>query len=56
MMGLGLPADFDFSRANSLGLKSIRTLVEHQLKGCLTINSLQGTETIIEFPIIIAGT
>jgi PAS domain S-box-containing protein len=54
--GIGLPADFDFSRANSLGLKLIRTLVEHQLKGCLTINSLQGTETIIEFPIIIAGT
>ncbi len=54
--GIGMPADFDFSRANSLGLKLIRTLVEHQLKGCLTINSLQGTETIIEFPIIIAGT
>jgi hypothetical protein len=30
--------------------------VQHQLKGSLTINSLRGTETIIEFPITITGT
>jgi PAS domain S-box-containing protein len=54
--GSGMPADFDISHANSLGLKLIRTLVQHQLKGSLTINSLRGTETIIEFPITITGT
>ena len=35
--GIGLPADFDISRTNSLGLKLIRTLVSHQLKGSLTL-------------------
>ena len=35
--GIGLPADFDISRTNSLGLKLIRTLVQHQLKGSLTL-------------------
>ncbi len=49
--GIGMPTDFDISRANSLGLKLVRTLVQHQLKGSLTINSQRGTETIIEFPI-----
>jgi two-component sensor histidine kinase len=54
--GCGMPADFNIGHANSLGLKLIRTLVQHQLKGSLTINSLRGTETIIEFPITITGT
>ena len=34
--GIGLPGDFDISHSNSLGLKLIRTLVQHQLKGTLT--------------------
>jgi two-component sensor histidine kinase len=54
--GIGMPAHFDISRSNSLGLKLIRTLVQHQLKGSLMINSHHGTEIIIEFPIMIAGT
>jgi two-component sensor histidine kinase len=54
--GIGLPANFDISRSNSLGLKLIRTLVSHQLKGSLTFESRNGTEMSMEFPIIPAGT
>jgi PAS domain S-box-containing protein len=53
--GVGMPDNFDGSRSSSLGLKLIRTLVEHQLKGSLMINSRQGTEIIVEFPLMIAG-
>jgi len=54
--GIGMPDNFDMSRSNSLGLKLIRTLVQHQLRGSLMINSHQGTEIIVEFPIMTAGT
>jgi PAS domain S-box-containing protein len=54
--GIGLPTDFDISRTSSLGLKLIRTLVQHQLKGSLTIQSRNGTEMSIEFPVIPSGT
>jgi PAS domain S-box-containing protein len=53
--GIGLPADFDISRTNSLGLKLIKTLVQHQLKGSLTLRSLNGTEVNMDFPLIPAG-
>jgi two-component sensor histidine kinase len=32
-------------------MKLIRTLVKHQLKGSLHINSHHGTEMIVEFPL-----
>jgi len=54
--GIGMPANFDIGRTNSLGLKLVRTLVQHQLKGSLMINSRQGTETIVEFPILLTET
>jgi two-component sensor histidine kinase len=58
--GIGLPGKFDISRTKSLGLKLIRTLVQHQLKGSLTLKSQNGaengTEISIEFPVILAGT
>jgi PAS domain S-box-containing protein len=54
--GIGLPPDLDISRSRSLGLKLIRTLVQHQLKGSLTMKSQNGTEITMEFPIIAAGT
>jgi PAS domain S-box-containing protein len=54
--GIGLPADLDISRTSSLGLKLIRTLVSHQLKGSLTLKSQNGTEITIEFPQIPLGT
>jgi PAS domain S-box-containing protein len=54
--GIGLPADFDISRTNSLGLKLIRTLISHQLKGSFTLTSRDGTEMSMEFPVMTAGT
>jgi PAS domain S-box-containing protein len=49
--GIGIPPDFDISHTSSLGMKLIRTLVKHQLKGSLHINSHYGTEMIVEFPL-----
>ena len=40
--GIGIPAGFDVSRTNSLGLKLVRTLVQHQLKGTLMFKSQNG--------------
>lgn len=48
--GVGLPEGMVFTRSNTLGLKLMRSLVQ-QLQGTLTINSDNGTEVIIEFPI-----
>ena len=53
--GIGLPADFDISRTSSLGLKLIRTLVQHQLKGSISLESKNGTEMTMEFPLTPAG-
>jgi two-component sensor histidine kinase len=50
--GIGIPEAFDINRTNSLGIKLIRTLVQQQLKGSLTINRKKGTEVIVEFPIL----
>jgi two-component sensor histidine kinase len=54
--GIGIPPDFDISHTNSLGMKLIRTLVKHQLKGSLHINILHGTEMIVEFPLHVTRT
>jgi len=54
--GIGLPDNFDISCSNSLGLKLIRTLVQHQLKGSLMVKSQDGTEISMEFPVTIGGT
>jgi PAS domain S-box-containing protein len=54
--GIGIPDTFDISRSNSLGLKLIRTLVQHQLKGSVTIKSPPGTKIIVEFPLTLEGT
>jgi PAS domain S-box-containing protein len=54
--GIGLPADFDICRSNSLGLKLIRTLISHQLKGSFTLKSQNGTEMNMEFPVLPVGT
>ncbi len=51
--GIGLPEDIDIGKTTSLGLKLVRTLVQHQLKGTLTMHSHPGTETILEFPVIL---
>jgi two-component sensor histidine kinase len=48
--GVGLPKGFELSKANSLGLKLVRTLVEQQLKGTLRIKGVKGTEVLVEIP------
>jgi PAS domain S-box-containing protein len=54
--GIGIPSNFDISRAQSLGLKLIRNLVQYQLKGSLMFKTQNGTEFSMEFPVISAGT
>ena len=54
--GVGLPPDLDISRSTSLGLKLIRTLVQHQLLGSLSVKSEKGTQIEMEFPVTPAGT
>ncbi|HVN65123.1 MAG TPA: PAS domain S-box protein, partial [Methanomicrobiales archaeon] len=50
--GTGLPKAFDIAKANTLGLKLVRTLVENQLKGKLGMKRLpMGTEVVIEIPL-----
>ncbi len=53
--GIGLPDNFDISRSSSLGLKLIRTLVQHQLGGTLLFRSGKGTEITMEFPVVTTG-
>ena len=49
--GTGIPKDVDISRATSLGLKLIRSLVQ-QLRGTLVIESTdQGSVVNVEFPL-----
>ena len=52
--GVGIPKDVDVYRTTSLGLKLIRSLVL-QLGGSFTINSNNGTEVIVEFPLQLGG-
>jgi PAS domain S-box-containing protein len=50
--GIGLPPEFDITRANTLGLKLVRTLVEKQLRGTLSMTrGKTGTEVIVELPV-----
>ena len=54
--GVGIPDNFDINRSNSLGLRLIRTLVQYQLKGSILINSKNGTEMVVEFPVTLEET
>lgn len=53
--GIGIPNLEDVSRSNSLGVKLIRTLIQHQLKGTLNITSDHGTQILIDFPYTAKG-
>jgi PAS domain S-box-containing protein len=53
--GIGIPNLEDVSRSNSLGVKLIRTLVQHQLKGTLNITSNHGTQVLVHFPYTAKG-
>ncbi|HAE87985.1 TPA: hypothetical protein DCG86_08170 [Candidatus Marinimicrobia bacterium] len=48
--GIGLPDDFSPGKEKSMGFMLIKTLVS-QLKGKMTIDGGQGTQTTIEFPV-----
>ncbi|MFP4687098.1 MAG: histidine kinase dimerization/phosphoacceptor domain -containing protein, partial [bacterium] len=49
--GVGLPEDFSFKSAASLGLKLVKTMVEKQLAGELNYSTNGYTEFTIKFPI-----
>jgi hypothetical protein len=48
----GIPKEIDIFETESLGLKLTRNLVLHQLKGQLQITRNNGTEALIEFPVL----
>jgi two-component sensor histidine kinase len=48
--GPGIPEEVDIERTNSLGLKLVRNLVMHQLRGTLHIDGRPGTRVQITFP------
>jgi PAS domain S-box-containing protein len=47
--GIGIPEDLDFIKAQTLGLRLVKGLVE-QLHGSIELNCDQGTEFKIDFP------
>jgi two-component sensor histidine kinase len=50
--GAGLPADFDLAAGAGLGLQIVRTLVESELSGRLSIRALTpGAEVTVLFPL-----
>jgi PAS domain S-box-containing protein len=49
--GIGIGKDLDTVHTNSLGFKLIRALIQYQLKGSFVINSNNGTEVVVKFPI-----
>jgi two-component sensor histidine kinase len=48
--GTGLPADFDLEEHGGLGLRIVRTLVQGDLKGDLTLHGEQGVRAVATFP------
>jgi PAS domain S-box-containing protein len=49
--GIGMPEEVDLEKANTLGLKLIRKIIQQQLKGKIKIIRQGGTEIRIEFEI-----
>ncbi|MBU2645017.1 HAMP domain-containing protein [bacterium] len=47
--GIGMPTGFDWERAESLGLRLVRNLVENQLDGTIAMTSESGTRFTIHF-------
>ncbi len=42
--GIGMPENFNWRNSNTLGLKLVRTLVENQLNGSISMESINGTK------------
>lgn len=53
--GSGIPEDVDVDKTDSLGLKLVRNLAVHQLKGSLHIDGRPGTRVQILFPVTREG-
>ena len=53
--GIGLPADFDRERAESLGLQIVQTLVEHDLRGQFELKGGDGVRAVVSFPKLVGG-
>jgi len=53
--GVGLPADFDRERAESLGLQIVRTLVEDDLRGQFELKGGDGVRAVVSFPKLVGG-
>ena len=49
--GVGMPVDFDWRKAESLGLQIVRTLIEDQLNGTITLDLARGTKWTMTFPV-----
>ena len=49
--GVGMPVDFDWRQAESLGLRIVRTLIEDQLNGTITLDLARGTKWTMTFPV-----
>jgi PAS domain S-box-containing protein len=47
--GVGMPVNFDFKDSDTLGVKIIRALAEHQLGGTVELDSTNGTKFTIRF-------
>jgi len=50
--GVGLPKDFDFHQAKSLGLQLVSLLVVHDLHGRIELECGSGVQFHIEFPLL----
>lgn len=48
--GVGFPSSLDWTRATSLGLQMVQTLAQ-QLSGTIDIQSEQGTQILLQFPL-----
>ncbi len=49
--GVGMPNDFDWKNASSLGIRLVRTLAENQLDGSIDMENNDGSKFIIKFNI-----
>ena len=47
--GVGVPANFDFRDSDTLGIKIVKALAEHQLGGTVELDHTNGTKFLIRF-------
>jgi len=47
--GVGMPANFDFRDSDTLGIKIVKAIAEHQLGGTVELDSTKGTKFLVRF-------